>query len=126
MQSTLELSTPETVQVAVGIDGTGLNAASEERSRGLTGLQVMNLKTTLGIERDPLNEVLLSHRMLNLADLHMNDVTIALELHNRHMLLDGSINRVRLNNLISLRSLDVTSGNKELARLGILEKRSHK
>ena len=83
----LERRGPQPMQVAVGIDGTGLGAASEKR-RGLhAGLKVMDLQAALGLKRDPLDVVLGQHGVLRRAHTCANDVAVALNLDNRHMLL---------------------------------------
>ena len=83
----LERRGPQPMQVAVGIDGTGLGAASEKR-RGLhTGLKVMDLQAALGLKRDPLDVVLRQHGVLRRAHARTNDVAVALDLDNRHVLL---------------------------------------
>ena len=83
----LECRGPQPVQVAVGIDGTGLGAAREKR-RGLhAGLEVMDLQTALGLKGDPLNVVLGQAGVLDRANACANHVTVALGLDNRHVLL---------------------------------------
>ena len=54
----LECRGPQPVQVAVGIDGTGLGAAREKRRGFHAGLKVMDLQAALGLKGDPLNVVL--------------------------------------------------------------------
>ena len=83
----LERRGPQPMQVAVGIDGTGLGTASEKR-RGLhAGLKVMDLQAALGLKRDPLDVVLGQHGVLRRAHARANDVAVALDLDNRHVLL---------------------------------------
>ncbi len=55
------------MEVAGGVDDTGLDAAREERGRGLAGLKVMDLQATGGLEGDPLDVVRVLHGMLDLA-----------------------------------------------------------
>ena len=85
----------------------------------------MNLKTTTGVKSNPLDEMLLSHRVLNLTDGDLDNMTVTLDVDDGNMLLNGSIDRVCGNNLIALGSLNLISGNEELTGLSILQKRCH-
>lgn len=107
------------MQVAVGIDGTGLGAASEKR-RGLhAGLKVMDLQAALGLKRDPLDVVLGQHGVLCRAHACANDVAVTLDLDNRHVLLVCRILGVRRQLRAAGRGRNaVAKGGNEFARRG--------
>lgn len=52
----------------------------------------MNLNTVISLKSNPLDEVIVSHRMLDFPNGNMNDVTVTLQFNSRNMLLNGSIN----------------------------------
>ena len=89
------------MKVAICIYRSGLNAARKEGGRRLSGLQIMEFQTVTRLKRDPLDIVLGRHRMLDLTNSHVNNVAIALQLNRRNMLLNSSVNRIRLNKCIS-------------------------
>ena len=122
----LELRLPQAMEVAVGVDDAGLDATREERGRGLAGLEVMDLQAAGGLERDPLDVVRVLHGVLDLTDGHVQDVALTLELDDGDVLLDRGVDGVGDNLGVTGRSDHVgVDGGEELARLVILEKRSH-
>ena len=92
----LELRFPQAVQVAVGVHRAVVNAAGEERSRGLAGLELVDLKAIGGLERDELDVVLLLHGVRRLADRGAHDVAVALERDHGHVLLGRGVGGVGL------------------------------
>ena len=121
----LERRGPQPVQVAIGIDGTGLGTASKKR-RGLhAGLEVMDLQTTLGLKGDPLDVVLGHHRMLDRAHTRTDHVTVALALDDGHVLFVRRVLGVRGQLRAAGRGCNVVAkGGNELA-VGVLKEFRH-
>ena len=121
----LERRGPQPMQVAVGIDGTSLGAASEKR-RGLhAGLKVMDLQAALGLKRDPLDVVLGQHGVLRRAHTCANDVAVALDLDNRHMLLVRRILGVRRQLRAAGRGRNAVANGSDKLAIGVLKEFRH-
>lgn len=80
------LSLPETVEVAVGEDALYLVAGrkGEGGARNIARMQHFALVSAFGLECDPLDVMLLRHRMDNGADLNGNQMVM--RRHNRYVL----------------------------------------
>ena len=91
----LERRGPQPMQVAIGIDGAGLGTTGKKR-RGLhAGLKVVDLKTVLGLKRDPLDVVLGQAGVLNRTHARTDHVTVALALDDGYVLLVRRVLGVR-------------------------------
>ena len=121
----LERRGPQPVQVAIGIDGAGLGTAGKKR-RGLhAGLEVMDLKTALGLKRDPLDVVLGQAGVLDRAHACTDHVTVALALDDGHVLLVCRVLGVRGQLRAAGRGRNVVAqGGNELA-FGVLKEFRH-
>ena len=121
----LERRGPQPVQVAIGIDGTGLGTAGKKR-RGLhAGLEAMDLQTALGLKGNPLDVVLGHHRMLDRAHARTDHVTVALALDDGHVLLVRRVLGVRGQLRAAGRGCNVVAkGGDELA-VGVLKEFRH-
>ena len=121
----LERRGPQPVQVAIGIDGTGLGTAGK-KCRGLhAGLEVMDLQTALGLKGNPLDVVLGHHRMLDRAHARTDHVTVALALDDGHVLLVRRVLGVRGQLRAAGRGCNVVAkGGDELA-VGVLKEFRH-
>ncbi len=114
------------MKIAVSINRARLNTTGKEGSGRLTRLKIVNLQTIISLKRNPFNKVLISHRVLNFANSHMNNMTIALQVDRRNMLLNRSINRICLYKRITSRNSSVISKcNHEIRSIVSLIKFSH-
>ncbi len=89
----LDLSHPETVEIAVSIDRNGFVVAEEElRLRGIAGLESLALAALFGLYIDPLYEMFSEHGMIDGAYIHF-DETVAGR-YDRQMLLARGVDGV--------------------------------
>ena len=122
----LELLHPQPVQVAVRVHAAALNAAREERRRRLAGLERVDLQAAVRLERDPLDIVLRLHGVRDLAHLHVDDVTVALEVDGGHMLLLSGVDGVGLDGLEALGGAHARLDRGEEVTVRILKKHCHR
>lgn len=113
------------MEIAIGVDRAALNATSEKRDGRIAGLEIMNLKTVTSLKGNPLNIMLIGHRMLHLANGDTDDMTIALKLNGRNMLLDGSINGVLDKKLVALQSINIAIERSKKSAISRLKELSH-
>ena len=85
----------------------------------------MNLKAVTSLKGNPLNIMLVGHRMLHLANGDTDDMAIALKLNGRNMLLDGSVNGVLGEKLVALQSINVAIERSKESAISRLKELSH-
>ena len=72
-QGRLYFRLPQTVEIAVGIYGHSLVITQAEGHVGLfAGLEILALTAFFGLDIDPLDVVLISHRMIDAANVDMD------------------------------------------------------
>ena len=121
----LKLEFPETVQVAVLIDGDRLAVASTDLCHRNI-LKINSDAPILGLHIDETDMMLRGHRMRNTAHLHLHSASIH-ECHLRNMLLIARIHRIRNQFLHFLaathhRNLGVNNLNNHIAAMTALIK----
>ena len=121
----LERRGPQPVQVAIGIDGTGLGTAGK-KSRGLhAGLEVVDLQTALGLEGNPLDVVLGQAGVLDRSHTCANHVAVALALDDGHVLLVRRVLGVRGQLRAAGRGRNVVAKGGDKLAVGVLKEFRH-
>ena len=121
----LERRGPQPMQVAIGIDGTGLGAAGKKR-RGLhAGLKVMDLQAAFGLKGNPLDVVLGQHGVLRRANACANHVTVTLGLDDGHVLLVRRVLGVRGQLRAAGRGCNVVAESGDELTVGVLKEFRH-
>ena len=83
------------MEIAVGVCRLKFFAVAQREAshRLVAGLQYLALIALIGADRDPLDIMLGSHRVSDLAD--RNDYLTVFDLDDRHMLFDGGVSSAR-------------------------------
>jgi len=84
---------PKTVKIAVFINCGRCFLGQEFRMGSFAGIQISDLNTGSGLQRDELNVVFLEHRMIDRADINRNFISV--HSNNRYMLFSRSVCCIR-------------------------------